>query len=160
MPDPQRRIYWDASVFLSYINGYADRAPTIETLLDEAQRGDFELLTSALSTVEVSFAAAEQQRQRLSPDVEAKIDQLWLPPSPVKLVEFYALIGEGAKALMRAAITRGWSLKPMDAIHLSTARRLGVSEFHTYDQGLQKYRQDVGCPIREPFTTRPRLPGT
>lgn len=48
MPDPPRRVYWDACVFLSFINGYPDRVPTIEALLDEAAKGDLELLTSVL----------------------------------------------------------------------------------------------------------------
>jgi predicted nucleic acid-binding protein len=141
-------------------NEYVDRAPTIEALLDEASRGEIEPTTSAVTVVEVSFGATEQQRQRLSADVEARINRLWVPPSPVKLVEFYALIAENARALIRLAITRGWALKPLDAIHLSTAQRLQVSEFNTYDERLPRFSGDVGFPIRPPFTSKPRLPGT
>ena len=46
----------------------------------------------------------------------------------------------------------------MDAIHLATARRLGVQEFHTYDEKLLKYQGDLGFPIREPIAAAPELP--
>jgi hypothetical protein len=44
--------------------------------------------------------------------------------SPVKLVEFHRLIAEDARDLMRIALTKGWSLKPLDAVHLSSAQRM------------------------------------
>jgi predicted nucleic acid-binding protein len=160
MPEPARRVYWDACVFLSYINNYAGRAATIGALLDEAARGDIELVTSVLTVVEVSFGAVEQQRQRLSPDIEARINQLWLPSSPVKLVELHRLVADGARALVREAVGRGWSLKPADAVHLGTAQQLRVSEFHTYDERLPRFGSVVGFVIRQPFTPRPRLPNT
>jgi len=40
-------------------------------------------------------------------------------------VEFYELIADRARGLMRQAITQGWgSLQPADAIHLATAQQL------------------------------------
>lgn len=55
-----RRVYWDACVFLSYINGVANRLPTIEELLRLARADEFELLTSSLSHAEVAFAEIEK----------------------------------------------------------------------------------------------------
>ena len=45
----------------------------------------------------------------------------------------------------------------MDAIHLATAKWLGVDEFHTYDTGLHKYAANLGFKIIEPYTPQPRL---
>ncbi len=160
MPDAPRRVYWDACVFLSYVNDDPDHSPVIEAIFDEAVDGEIELLSSMLSVVEVSFGAIEQRGHHLSPDIQARIDGLWLPPSPVKLVEFHRLVADGARALIRDTIARGGSIKPADAIHLSTAQRLQVSEFHTYDQRLLRFGQHAGFPIREPLARRPRLPGT
>jgi predicted nucleic acid-binding protein len=61
---------------------------------------------------------------------------------------------------MRSALAQGWSLKPIDAIHLGTAIRLQVDAFHTYDRGLDKYAARAGFPIQEPIAAQPQLPGT
>lgn len=36
------RIYWDTCVFLSYINGIADRLATVDELVNRARAGHFE----------------------------------------------------------------------------------------------------------------------
>ena len=155
MPDDGRRIYWDANVLLSYLNGLPDRLPTIDELVRQARAGEIELLTSAVSRVEVAFAEAEKDQQALDEATEARIDNLWTPPSPIKTVEFYDLIGDGARALMRQGISQGWgSLKPMDAIHLATAQRLNVAELQTYCERLLKWSGNLGFPVVEPQTAQ------
>jgi predicted nucleic acid-binding protein len=142
------RIYWDACVFLSYINNEEGRARNIEALLASAAKGEIEIITSTISIAEVAFAAAEQAGHALDPAVEERIVKLWGPP--VKLVEFHAAIGARAAALARTAIAKGWSLKPLDAVHLSSAEQMKVSALHTYDGGLIKYSSSVGFPVIEP----------
>jgi len=155
----KRLIYLDACVFLSYINEYAGRASQVEALLIEGRKWDTDLFTSVLSTVEVAFGAMEQANAALDDETQGRIDAFWLPGSPVHLVEFYRLIGDDARSLMRLAITRGWSLKGMDAIHLATARRVEATEFATYDvTRLKKYEEDVGFAILEPEPRQPLLP--
>lgn len=162
MPDTRQGVYWDADNFLSYVNGYPDRLPTLDALLDESASGALRLYTSALSQVEVAFAASEQKRRRLDPDEEQKIDGLWSDPAVAEIVEYHDAIGQQARALIREAITRGWSLKPMDAIHLATAQWLvtvgfDVDEFHTYDRRLDKFGLIVGFRVCEPYTANPRM---
>ncbi len=156
MPRPPR-IYWDACVFLSYVNEYADRVPDIEGLLAEAKRGDIEIITSTASIVEVAFGAAEQAQRTLSEETEAKINRLWEPASPIIMVEFHTLIAQAAQQLMRGGVPEGWSLKPIDAVHLATARRMAADAFHTYDGALRKWAATVGYPIGQPNPTSPRL---
>lgn len=151
MPDSKPRIYWDTCVLLSFINGLPERLPDIETLLLEAEKETVELLTSTLSIVEVAFAAAEQDRHVLDEGTEERINKLWIPSSPIKLVEFHQLIAQDARDLMCKALTKGWSLKPLDAIHLGSAQRMGVDEFHTYDRKLHGYHELIGCKIQPPF---------
>src|SRR5437762_1775954 len=88
MPEQRPRVYWDANVLLSFINGAPDRLPDVETLLLEAEKDTIELLTSALSIVEVAFGAAEQNQHKLDEETKQRIDKLWVPTSPIKLVEF------------------------------------------------------------------------
>lgn len=159
---PDTFIYWDANPFLSYINQHPDRMPTLDALLDDSASGSVTIYTSALSQVEVAFAASEQKRRALDAQEEQKIDGLWNDSDAVSLVEYHDGIGRQARALMRDAITRGWSLKPLDAIHLATAMWLvqagfQVAEFHTYDRSLDKYGSIVSFTICEPHTPQPKM---
>lgn len=155
MPDETRRIYWDACVLLSYVNGIAERLPTIEELLRQSRAKEVVLVTSVLSQVEVAFAAIEKQQGALDQQIEEQIAALWSPGSPIAAVEFYELIADRARGLMRRAITQGWgALKPADAIHLATAQQLEVEEFHTYDSDLHKWDGHAGSPVREPQTAQ------
>jgi predicted nucleic acid-binding protein len=158
MPTNLPRIYWDSCVPLSYINGYPDRVIHIAPLL-QGSGGDYQLITSVLAVVEVAYAATEQSKNILDAHTLTKIESLWRPGSPILLVEFYQLIGESARALMRDAILKGWSLRPADAIHLATADRLGVKEFHTYDHRLDKFRAitQTQFPICRPIASNPTL---
>jgi predicted nucleic acid-binding protein len=155
MPDEPRRIYWDANVPLSYINGIADRVPVIDELFRHARAGEIELLTSAISRVEIAFAESEKDAAALDTETEKRINDLWAPPSPIKTVEFYDQIGDRARSLMRQGISQGWGqLKPIDAIHLATAQQMAVAEFHTYCDRLQRWDGKLGFPVHEPQTTQ------
>jgi predicted nucleic acid-binding protein len=154
MPDV---VYWDSCVFLSYVNGDPDRLPDIEGLLEQANQGQIEIITSTVSMVEVAFGNVEQTGKALDPDIEARIQALWTPPSPIRMVEFYAQIAVGAVQLMRDGLVQGWALKPLDAIHLSTAQRWEVKELHTYDTGLHRYAPAVGYSIGFPSASQPKL---
>lgn len=151
-------VYWDACVPLSYINGEVDRLSQIEALLAESGK-TLQLVTSILSITEVAAAKIEQDGKVLDADIEAKINSLWEVESPIEVVEFYELIAEDAKKLMRQGIPKGWKLKPPDAIHLATADRLKVSAFHTYDPALEKYSQltQTKFPIGPPVAEQPVL---
>ncbi len=159
MPDVPR-YYWDACVFISYIDEQAGRLDDIDALLGEARRGEVEIVTSAVSITEVAFGSIERDRNALLPEIQARINGLWLPSSPVKLAEVSKLVVEDARELMRDAIARGTKRpKPMDAIHVSTALRLEADIFHTYDGDLRKIAGRAGLVSAEPVPTRgPQLP--
>lgn len=150
-----KRLYWDADVFLSAINANPKRLPVIEAILDDCDHGDVEIHTSVLSIAEVVFADSEKRGRQLSDEIEAKIQKLWVPPSPIKLEEVSQHVANDAKTFMRQAILKGWSLKPADAIHLATAKRREVDEFHTYDvKKLSKFSEITGYRIVQPRTDR------
>ena len=146
------KYYWDACVFLSWIDDTLNRAAIIEAILTDCEDKKLEIYTSSFSITEVAFSPTEKDKKVLDRQVEEKIDSLWLPPSPIKLVDMYQIMAFEAKRLIREAITRGWSLKPVDAIHLATAKDIGVSEFHTYDESLYKFSKMAGYKILEPHT--------
>ena len=162
MPDSPRIVCWDSSAFLSYVNEVPDRLPVLDALLERSASGEIELYTSAISHVEVAFAASEQRRGRLNPEMERRIDSLWADPNVVVTVEYQRSIGHVARDMMRGAIIRNWSLKPLDAIHLATAQWLTnigieVDEFQTYDDRLFRYTSVVDFGIHEPHTPQPKM---
>lgn len=155
MPDEVRRIYWDSCVPLSYLNDDPSRVPTIEELFKQARAEEIELLTSAVSRVEVAFVQSEKADGVLDAEAEEAIEAFWSPGSPIKTVEFYDLIADSAKALIRKGIEQDWgNLKPMDAIHIATAQRMQVSEMHSYDDRVKKWSGHLGFPITDAQTAQ------
>lgn len=146
--DKPRRSYWDSCVFLALINREPGRSTVVNELMEHARKGDLEVVTSLLTITEVAYAVAEKHSP--STATLAGIDKLWDHASPVKLVEFHRLIAVDARDLMRQGLPKGLSLKPPDAIHLSTASRNGCAEILTYDPKWTAYAGLVGVPVSEP----------
>ena len=150
----RRRIYWDACVWLNYINERPEKVVLDALLTDSGSDvGDIELISSTVSQVEVAFAASEQMGYALDPDVEAQIDSLWYNRRrSVTLVELNQLLAMDARALMREAnVALRLKMNPLDSIHLATARRMNVTEFHTYDTELPRFSTHLGFPIVKPY---------
>lgn len=148
-----KRLYWDSCVFLSFIEGNPDRAPIIEALIEQCERGDFEIYTSVLTIAEVAFGKAEKDGKALDKQTHRKINGLWASGSPFKLAEVHRGIMMEAQTFVRSAMPLGLGLKPPDAIHLATAKRLGATEFTTYDDFRGKsvsVASFVGLKIRVP----------
>jgi predicted nucleic acid-binding protein len=156
MPNDQMAVYWDANVFLAYINGNPERLPHIDAYLEKSGK-EVQIYTSTVSIVEVAFGKSEQDGKCLDEDTEKRINSLWMPGSPVRIVEFHSIIADVSKKLMRDSITKGWSLKSMDAIHIATAQTIPVNEIHTYDSGLIKYGEIIGIRIGPPIASQPKL---
>ena len=164
MPETPKLIYWDSNAFLSYVNELPDRMPDLDALLEASSKvdGEVKIYTSTLTQVEVAFAASEQTQQVLDPQVEHALNDLWADQEVAVTVEYHTGIGQIAKGLIRDAITRGWSLKPLDAVHLATAQWLSstgfaLEEFHTYDKGLEKFESFVDFTVCEPRAEQPRM---
>lgn len=158
MPESPR-LYRDACIFLSYINGISERLPDIDAVLEEARQKKVEIVTSSITITEVAYGALEQGA--LDSTIDEKINKLWIPPSPVQMVDFYRSIAYKAKGLMRRGKLESRKLKPMDAIHLGTAVQVGATELNTYDGDLLKWNPYVTeLAIRHPVPNSPQLPTT
>lgn len=159
MPEPQQWYYWDACVFLSYINRYPDRVSVLDKILVESARSDgkIQIVTSTISIVEVAWGIQEQTNKAPDPATEARIDSFWHGTGFIKPLEFHAAIGRLARGLMKQSIANGWKLRPLDAIHLATAQQHRVAEFYTYSKDLRKYASFLPFPIGEPHTLQGEL---
>lgn len=115
-----------------------------------AAASEFEIVTSVLTVTEVAWLSDEATSGIPDDRVAGLLDALWATLPGLRLVDIDALIAREARDLMRSALPHGWRLKPNDAIHLATARRLGAEAVHTYDRTLWKYGELLGVPVHEP----------
>lgn len=152
------RYYWDSCVFISLISGDALRVPVIKELMRLAEKGKIELFTSTFTIAEVAFATYEKIGQNVEADVEERIRKLWMPPSPVTLVEFHQFTAEECRLLIRAGLAKGWTgLKAKDGVHLATAKLIEVNEVHTYEPKLVKYGELIGAKVCPPWLDQQTL---
>lgn len=158
MPNETTYLYWDACVFLDYLNNTPGRADVIADVLAQVERTKDKVMTSVLSRVEVAYVQEESLRHVLDPQAEARINSLWSDSSVIEVVEVNTEIAVLARQMLREALRRGWKLKPLDAVRPATSKWGGAREFHTYDADLFKYEQVIGCKISEPYVSQGRLP--
>ena len=158
MRDP-RFIYWDANVFISYLNSIPDRAPVLEAILEAVESSKTDrIVTSVISKVEVVWMAQEKLNRALDRDEEARIDDLWSNEEVIELIDFNDEIAHIARKLMREGMARGWKLRTNDAIHLASAQWVGAIELQTYDlDDMQKFSQLMGLPICNPHAAQLKL---
>jgi predicted nucleic acid-binding protein len=159
MPANPRRIYFDACVFLAFVGNEEGRADTVQALLDEARRGEIEIVTSVLSIAEVAFGAHERDHGLTEAGEEA-IEQLWTPASPVTLVDVSQAVARNARNIIREAKTQGLGgIQGADAVHLATARMVGCDEIFTYEGDARRTRWQAitGIAVSEPATNTPQL---
>ena len=158
MPEPSF-IYWDANVFLSYINNDPDRFPVLEAIFEAVETSKSErIVTSVLSKVEVAWVAHEKLNRVLSRVEEEHIDEMWNNPEVIEFIDFSDEIALMARKLMREGVTRGWKLRTNDAIHLASAQWVKAIELQTYDlKDFAKFSELIDIPISEPHTIQPKL---
>ncbi|MGC1378165.1 MAG: PIN domain-containing protein [Anaerolineales bacterium] len=158
MPEPSF-LYWDANVFLSYINNDPQRFPVLDAILEAVETTKTQrIVTSVLSKVEVAWAANEKLNRALSVAEEKRIDEMWDNPDVIEFVDFGDEIALTARKLMRTGLTRGWKLRTNDAIHLASAQWVQAAELQTYDlKDFAKFGELIGIPISEPHTIQPKL---
>jgi predicted nucleic acid-binding protein len=154
-----RYIYWDANVFLSYVNSIPDRVPILDAILEgmESSKTD-RIVTSVVSKVEVAWVAHEKLNRILNKEEEARIDAIWNNSEVVEMVDFNDEIALAARKLMREGMARGWKLTTNDAIHLASAQWVGAMELQTYDKDdMPRFSQLLGLTICEPHVIQPKL---
>ena len=103
-------------MILAYIGNEADQAEVVQTLLEEARRGEISVATSVLSIAEVSFGAHERDHG-LTEEGEAAIEELWSPASPIRLIDVTPALLRGTRTLIRKARSSGHAIQGADGMH-------------------------------------------
>jgi predicted nucleic acid-binding protein len=148
-----RKPYLDAGVFISWVKGLdigpladgttGDRAPISEMVLQSAQDGDYEAVTSYFTMAEV-FKKKGDGNVELTPEQNGKIikyfENDWLT-----WVTLERLVGERANKLLvhyqdPANREEGARLRPCDAVHLASALRAKCDVLLTWDGPFSKIK--------------------
>lgn len=139
-----KSVYWDASVFLSWLKNETRKAGIMESmeqhvkLIDE---GKIVLVTSVVSFTEVLEAGQDH--------VIKGFYSLFDRPNVV------AIAVDTVVAKLAGEIRKQHKIKTPDAIHLASAIHYGVAEFHTLDDKLIKLGSDLAgrkLLICEPYS--------
>ena len=132
-------------------------AATCPQIIEQATRGEVEIVVSTMAATEVAYLEGLDDR-----DSEAKIRE-FLSRGYVIPVALDVRVAATARELIRRH--RGTlRLKPPDAIQLATALHLGIPILETMDRDLLRLDGVAGSPpvtVRQPLYEEPqRLPGT
>lgn len=131
------RRYWDSNAFLGWLNDEKDKASECEGVLDAAEEGRIEIVTSALTLTEVIRKKGEKPIPKESEQmIRDFFEQPWIIVRDVD-----RFVAERARDLIWAH-----GLKGPDAIHLATALRLGLTVMDTYDDKLVALDNKLGSP--------------
>ena len=137
---PNRRYYWDANIFITLISNLMTQEAVedrrnCELFFRDAMNGEIEILTSALTRVEVLHPEENAQRP-IPQNIKDKIIALFDEPY------ITSILLDSARA-SEAQIFR-WDypwLQTADAIHIASAIYAKVDVMHTYDGRRQQNRR-------------------
>ncbi|MCA1669699.1 MAG: PIN domain-containing protein [Thermomicrobia bacterium] len=154
------RIYWDANVFLLYLDADPTWLPTLDVLVHAAIQGDIIIYTSILSQTEVAFTAIEKTNGALSASEEARIDGLWKTRG-IRVVEYNNFIALKARDIRRASMGHGLTgRRTPDIIHMATAVFVNADEMHSTEPKLHKFSPLLPFAVRDPHTGMIPSPGS
>ena len=155
MPVESRLIYWDSCIFIDYFQRQPDRIATLDSIVRETRDKNILLVTSIISQVEADFAEGERPPGRLDSEKLAALDAAWNDRDTLLLVDVHQGIVEEARRIVRDGAHSARGLRSADAIYLATAKYVGATSFHTYDERLLRW-DGIFFPIAEPGAERPK----
>ena len=130
---------WDSCVIIDYLGGNDAVRQACSGIIAQAERGELEIMVSALATVEVAYLRGLSDQ-----DSEAMITELfgrdYIIPAAVDV-----RVATEARRLIRK-YRSGPKIKPADATHLATAIQWSIPVIETTDPDLLRFNQREGNP--------------
>lgn len=126
-----KRIYWDSCAWIGFINSESDKIQPPRAIWEDAERGKYEIFTSAYSYLEVIKGVVPYGEaypsEESDENFERMVSQNW-----VKRVQLDIPVARMARSLKRRFHKDGLGKRP-DAIHLASAVFHNCEELHTFD---------------------------
>ena len=127
--------YWDADVFLGWLNREVEKAPLCDMIIENAKAGQCQLVTSTITLSEVFWFRGKVDAKSKVQAIRELFKYSWIVP-----VALDRVTAELAQELL-FEFGKTERLQPRDAMHLASAIRarvLGrVEYFDTWDGGLR-----------------------
>lgn len=121
------RRYWDSDSFLGFLNEEEGKVELCAPVLRRAEEGQLQIVTSALTMVEVLWM---KDRQRI-PHEQARVVHDFFERECFVMVNLDRTIAEKAREVV-------WNhgIKPKDAVHVATALDQELEVLETFDIDL------------------------
>ena len=143
------RIYWDSNAFLAWLQNETEREAACRDTLDAAHRGDFLIVTSALTLTEVLWLRGSP---RLTEE-KAELLNRFFRRSSMRVVNLDRKVAQRSQRLVWES-----GIRPKDSIHVATALQYECPVLETFDGPLIAKGLDLEkIEIREP---QPAAQGT
>lgn len=134
-----RKVYCDADVFIGWFNREQNRVEACRGLVDASEKGDVQIITSALTLTEVIKIKGKQPLpQNKEETIKGFFEQ-----------EFVSIVNVDRRTaeFARDLIWRYPHLNPKDSIHVATASMTeDVDVLYTFDDDLLRLDGQLGEP--------------
>ncbi|MFH1116662.1 MAG: PIN domain-containing protein [Pseudomonadota bacterium] len=130
--------YWDSNCFLGWLKNEPSKASLCEGVIQGAEKGEFLIVTSALTLVEV----VKLKHELPIPATDAIRVQKFFESPFIRVRGVDRFLAEKARELV-------WHyqfLKPKDAVHVATAIDREIRIFDTFDEDLIRLSGRLGNP--------------
>ncbi len=135
-------------MWIALIRREAKRFDACRFLIDQAQRGEIEIWTSAFTFAEVYKRRCSDENTGIGSEDDRAFED-YIEQEFVKVIQVDTDVRRGARVLLRTHPTIG---KPQDAIHVASALIENVTELHTFDrEDLLKLDGVIKCQNGEPL---------
>jgi predicted nucleic acid-binding protein len=142
------RYYWDACMWIALIRRESARFEACSQVIEQAQRNEIEIWTSAFTYAEVFKRKCSGEPVGIDPADDKPFED-YLGQDFVTLIQVDTDVGIAARKLLRDYPVIA---KPQDAVHLASALLQSVHTFHTFDrENLLGLDGKLKCVDKEPL---------
>ena len=141
---PVAHRLWDSNVVIGYLAGYEALTPDCPLIIDQAGRGEIEIVVSVMATIEAAYLVGISD-----PDSESLIQEFFSRDYIIPVA-----IDAPVASIARRLIRTYRDLQPPDAAHIATAIQWHVPVIETTDPDLLRLDGLEGEPritIRRPL---------
>lgn len=142
MQTGKRKIYWDSSVFLAWLQNEdwgPEIAEGIEEIVRDVHSNKIVLFTSIMTRTEVLESKMPMEAQKKFKDIFNRKN--------VSTIDVTPRVGDKSHFIRNYYIQRGVDISSPDSIHLATAIVYEADEFQTLDGAGKRKRKNDLIPL-------------